>query len=49
MSKTELRNNISHFFTDKEANLKKDINSLLSTCNEKKLKSIYNIIIALQD
>lgn len=35
--------------TDKEANLKKDINSLLFNFNEKKLKSIYNIIIALQD
>ena len=36
-------------YTDKEVNLKKDINNILSNFNEKKLKSIYNIIIALQD
>lgn len=34
--------------TEKELNLKKDINQLLSSCDYDKLMSIYNIIIALQ-
>lgn len=35
--------------TDKVNDLKKDINHLLSDCNDKKLRTIYNIIIALSE
>ena len=35
--------------TDKVADLKKDINHLLSACNDTKLRTIYNIIIALSE
>lgn len=38
--------NIEH--TDKEINLKREINRLMTNCNKKTLESIYNIIIALQ-
>ena len=34
--------------TDKELNLKKEINRLLSDCNHELLEKIYNIIIALK-
>lgn len=34
--------------TEKELNIKQDINKLLSSCDYDKLVSIYNIIVALQ-
>lgn len=35
--------------TDKVNDIKKDINHLLSDCNDTKLRTIYNIIIALSE
>lgn len=35
-------------FTERDLNLKKEINKLLSVCDYDKLQTIYNIIIALQ-
>lgn len=35
--------------TDKVNDLKRDINHLLSDCNDKKLRTIYNIILSLSE